>query len=67
MNVAEAGAEGGEVSSTLDTLIGIVSDRLSDLRGRLQGTDGLDEEASEYYRARLGLAFLLGLRDRQAR
>jgi hypothetical protein len=46
-----------ELISTLETLIEIVSRRLEELR-RLDADD-------EYYRVRLALAFLLGLRDQR--
>lgn len=51
--------ENEELVSTLDTLIGVVSERLAELR-ETQNDD-------EFYKVRLGLAFLVGLRDREVR
>ncbi len=47
-----------QVTATLDTLIAIVSERIASLHA--QG------ETEEYFKARVGLAFLLGLRGRLA-
>jgi hypothetical protein len=51
-----------ELATTLDTLISIVCERLAQMRACPEGEEG----AENYYRARLGLAYLIGLRNRQA-
>jgi len=46
-----------ELVATLDTLIEVVTERLAELRE-------VPPPADEYYKVRLGLAFLVGMRDR---